>query len=255
LGAGQREKDRDPVGAFVLTIAVLPFLGTAFIPEMKEGSVVPGINRVPNISLEESIKMEMEAMRLVMQVPGVKSAVSGVGRGESPADPQGPNESTPIVSLKPRSEWPSGWTQDDIQDAMREKLKAARRADRHGPADFRPRRRNGDRRAFRYRRQGLRRRSRSVEEGGRPDRQGGPVLQGAQDLRIERISGQQYLSIEIDRQAIARLGINVADVNDLLRRRSAARWQPRSSRVSAASRAWCACRSVSATISRRSPTS
>ena len=51
---------------------------------MKEGSVVPGINRVPNISLEESIKMEMEAMRLVMQVPGVKSAVSGVGRGESP---------------------------------------------------------------------------------------------------------------------------------------------------------------------------
>ena len=58
------------VGAFMLTVAVLPFLGTAFIPEMKEGSVVPGINRVPNISLDESIKMEMEAMRLVMQVPG-----------------------------------------------------------------------------------------------------------------------------------------------------------------------------------------
>ncbi|MGV0951949.1 MAG: efflux RND transporter permease subunit, partial [Azonexus sp.] len=53
------------VGAFMLTVAVLPFLGTAFIPEMKEGSVVPGINRVPNISLDESIKMEMEAMRLV----------------------------------------------------------------------------------------------------------------------------------------------------------------------------------------------
>jgi cobalt-zinc-cadmium resistance protein CzcA len=44
---------------------------------MKEGSVVPGINRVPNISLDESIKIEMEGMRLVMQVPGVKSAVSG----------------------------------------------------------------------------------------------------------------------------------------------------------------------------------
>jgi multidrug efflux pump subunit AcrB len=42
------------------------------------------------------------------------------------------------------------------------------------------------------------------------------ALQGAQDLRIERISGQQYLSIEIDRQAIARLGLNVADVNDVL---------------------------------------
>jgi cobalt-zinc-cadmium resistance protein CzcA len=42
------------------------------------------------------------------------------------------------------------------------------------------------------------------------------TLQGAQDLRIERISGQQYLSIDIDRQAIARLGLNVSDVNDLL---------------------------------------
>jgi cobalt-zinc-cadmium resistance protein CzcA len=103
---------------------MLPLPRHRLHPEMKEGSVVPGINRVPNISLDESIKMEMEAMRLVMEVPGVKSAVSGVGRGESPADPQGQNESTPIVSLKPRDEWPAGWTQDTIQDAMREKLKA-----------------------------------------------------------------------------------------------------------------------------------
>ena len=110
------------LASFVLTVAVLPFLGTAFIPEMKEGSIVPGINRVPNISLAESIKMEMQAMKLVMTVPGVKSAISGVGRGESPADPQSPNESTPIVSLKPRSEWPSGWDQNDITEAIREKL-------------------------------------------------------------------------------------------------------------------------------------
>jgi len=41
-------------------------------------------------------------------------------------------------------------------------------------------------------------------------------IQGAQDLRVERISGQQYLQIDIDRQSIARLGINVSDVNDLI---------------------------------------
>ena len=205
------------VGAFMLTVAVLPFLGTAFIPEMKEGSVVPGINRVPNISLDESIKMEMEAMRLVMQVPGVKSAVSGVGRGESPADSQGPNESTPIVSLKPRSEWPSGWTQDDIQDAMRDKLKAL-----PGVQIVMA--------------QPISDRVNEMVTGVRSDiavkvfgddldqlkkiaGQIGKVaqgLQGAQDLRIERISGQQYLTVEIDRQAIARLGMNVSDVNDVL---------------------------------------
>jgi cobalt-zinc-cadmium resistance protein CzcA len=205
------------VTAFVLTVGMLPFLGTAFIPEMKEGSVVPGINRVPNISLDESIKMEMEAMRLVMQVPGVKSAVSGVGRGESPADPQGPNESTPIVSLKPRSEWPSGWNQDDIAEAMRDKLKAL-----PGVQIVMA--------------QPISDRVDEMVTGVRSDiavkvfgddldqlkKIAGQIskvaqgLQGAQDMRVERVSGQQYLSVEIDRQAIARLGLNVADVNDVL---------------------------------------
>ncbi len=89
------------VGAFALTIAVLPFLGTAFIPEMKEGSVVPGINRVPNISLERiDPDGKCRPCSLVMQVPGVKSAVSGVGRGESRRRTRrGRTGSTPIVSL------------------------------------------------------------------------------------------------------------------------------------------------------------
>ncbi|UCV15411.1 efflux RND transporter permease subunit [Quatrionicoccus australiensis] len=205
------------VGAFALTVAVLPFLGTAFIPEMKEGSVVPGINRVPNISLEESIKMEMEAMRLVMQVPGVKSAVSGVGRGESPADPQGPNESTPIVSLKPRSEWPSGWTQDDIQDAMRDKLKALPGVQvvmAQPISDRVDEMVTGVRSDIAVKVFGD-----DLDQLKKLAGQIGKVaqtLQGAQDLRIERISGQQYLSVEIDRQAIARLGLNVSDVNDVL---------------------------------------
>jgi len=205
------------VGAFAVTVGLLPFLGTAFIPEMKEGSVVPGINRVPNISLDESIKMEMEAMRLVMQVPGVKSAVSGVGRGESPADPQGPNESTPIVSLKPRSEWPSGWTQDDIQDAMRDKLKALPGVQivmAQPISDRVDEMVTGVRSDIAVKVFGD-----DLDQLKKVAGQIGKVaqtLQGAQDLRIERISGQQYLSVEINRQAIARLGINVADVNDLL---------------------------------------
>jgi cobalt-zinc-cadmium resistance protein CzcA len=65
------------VAALAAALALVPFLGTAFIPEMKEGSVVPGINRVPNISLEESIRMEMQAMQLVMQVPGVIAVPAG----------------------------------------------------------------------------------------------------------------------------------------------------------------------------------
>lgn len=205
------------LAGFVFTLCLFPFLGSAFIPEMKEGSMVPGINRVPNISLDESIRIEMEAMKLVMQVPGVKSAVSGVGRGESPADPQGPNESTPIVSLKPRNEWPKGWSQDDIADAMREKLAqipgiqvvmAQPISDRVDEMV------TGVRSDIAVKVFGddldqLKTTAEAIARVGRS-------MQGAEDIRIEKISGQQYLSIDIDRQAVARYGLNVTDVNDLI---------------------------------------
>jgi cobalt-zinc-cadmium resistance protein CzcA len=202
---------------FMVALLILPLLGTAFIPEMKEGSIVPGINRVPNISLEESIKLEMEAMRLVMQVPGVKSAVSGVGRGESPADSQGQNESTPIVSLKPREEWPKGWNQDDIAAAIREKLAtlpgvqivmAQPISDRVDEmvtgvrSDVAIKLFGDDMELLKQKADAIAKVAGSVK--------------GAQELKVERVTGQQYLSIEIDRQAIARHGINVTDINDVI---------------------------------------
>ena len=205
--------------ALVGTLSLLPFLGTAFIPEMKEGSVVPGINRMPNISLEESIKMESEAMKLIMDhVPGVLSAVSSVGRGESPADPQGQNESTPIISLKPRNEWPEGWTQDTIAGKMSEVLSknlpgvqivmAQPISDRVDElltgvrSDVAVKIFGDDMGVLKAK----------AEEIARI----AGAIPGATDLRVEKVSGQQYLNITIDRQAIARHGINVSDVQDLI---------------------------------------
>ena len=205
------------IAFFGAAIALIPFLGTAFIPEMKEGSIVPGIIRVPNISLEESTRMEMRAMQLTQEVPGVLTSVSSVGRGESPADPQSQNESTPVVSLKPRDQWPEGWTQDTIQDAIREKLKAI-----PGVSVVMA--------------QPISARVAEMVTGVRSDvaikifgddlelllstannlARVGSSITGARDIRVEKISGQQYLTIDIDRAAIARYGINVADVNDLI---------------------------------------
>jgi cobalt-zinc-cadmium resistance protein CzcA len=205
------------VVVFVASIAILPLLGTAFIPEMKEGSIVPGINRVPNISLDESIKMEQHAMGLVMTVPGVKSAVSSVGRGESPADPQAQNESTPIVSLKPRDEWPDGWDQDTIAGEIRKKLMqlpgvqvvmAQPISDRVDEmvtgvrSDV----------AVKIFGEDLDLLKQKADEIARVAQ----TVPGAYDIRVEQVAGQQYLSIDINRQAIARLGINVADVHDVI---------------------------------------
>ncbi|MFZ9492438.1 MAG: efflux RND transporter permease subunit, partial [Burkholderiaceae bacterium] len=81
------------------SLALFPLLGKSFMPTMKEGALTPQINRVPSISLQESVQMEMAAMRSIAEVEGVRMVVSKLGRGESPADPVGPNESDPIVLL------------------------------------------------------------------------------------------------------------------------------------------------------------
>ncbi|MBX9630505.1 MAG: CusA/CzcA family heavy metal efflux RND transporter [Burkholderiales bacterium] len=203
--------------AFAGSLALIPFLGTSFIPEMKEGSLVPNVIRAPNIAIEESIELEMQAMRLIREIPGVKSAVSGLGRGESPADPQAQNESSPIVSLKPRNEWPAGWDQDTIADAIREKLRAIPGAQivmAQPISDRVDELVTGVRSdvAVKVFGDDMNTLKRTADEIARVA--GG--IRGAQDIRVERATGQQYLAIDVDRPTIARYGINVSDVHDVI---------------------------------------
>jgi cobalt-zinc-cadmium resistance protein CzcA len=202
------------VALLIAAVAVIPLLGKSFIPILKEGSITPAIIRVPSISLDEAIRVEMEAMKRIVEIPGVRMAVSKVGKGESPADPAGPNESDPVVSLVPRDRWPKGWTQESFEDAIRAKLVSlpgiqlvmnqpiAARVDemitgvRSQVAiklfgdDLDLLKQTGDEIA-------------RVLKG----------IPGSTDLRVERLTGQEYLNIVIDRQAIARHGLNVDDVN------------------------------------------
>lgn len=205
------------VGFFIASVLTIPFLGTSFIPEMKEGSIVPGIDRVPNISIEESINMEFKAMKAIVEVPGVKSVVSALGRGESPADPQAQNESTPLVSLKPKDEWPDGWAQDDIASAIKEKIKflpgvvltmmqpISDRVDELVTgvrADVAVKIFGDDIRVLRKKADEVARLAQNIP--------------GATGIKVEKITGQQYLNIILDRPAIARYGFNVSEINDLV---------------------------------------
>ena len=205
------------VGLLAGSLSLLPLLGTSFIPEMMEGSIVPGINRVPSMSLKESIKLESEAMRLVKEVPGIKMVVSQLGRSESPTDPQAENESTPIATLKPRHELPEGWDQNTVMEKIREKLAvlpgvqvvmAQPISDRVDEmvtgvrSDI----------AIKVFGDELSELKRTADEIIKVLN----TIQGASDVRVERLSGQQFLTIDIDRRAIARHGINVSDVNDII---------------------------------------
>ena len=203
--------------SILATITLLPFLGTTFMPEMEEGSIVTGIIRPPNMSLSESLKLEMEAMRLVKAVPGIDHVVSQLGRSENPTDPQPENESSPIASLVTKDHLPEDWNQAKIVEAIRDTLASL----------------NGIQVVIS---QPIAARVAEMVTGVRSDvaikifgddietlkQLGSNILrivndvEGASDIRIERLSGQQFLTLEINRNMIARYGINVADVNDVI---------------------------------------
>ena len=195
------------------SMALFPFLGKSFIPTMKEGSIVPQIVRVPSISLEESLQIETEAMRLVAQVPGVQSVISKLGRGESPADPAGPHESDPIVVIDRESGRSQGAIEEDIRRAL-SVLPGVQVVMNQPIAQRVDEMVTGVRSqlAIKVFGEDLAELKRISQELARIVR----TVPGAMDIRVERLTGQQTLTIDIDRQAIARYGINVADVNDLI---------------------------------------
>ena len=201
------------VALLVGSMALFPLLGKSFIPTMKEGSIVPQILRVSSISLEESLQVEQEAMKLVSKVPGVKTVVSKLGRGESPADPAGPNESDPIVVLDPRADRSQTEIEADIRKALAVlpgiqvvmNQPIAQRVDEMVTGVR-------SQLAIKIFGDDLDELKRVSEELSRIVKS----VPGAVDIRVERLSGQQTLTIDIDRQAIARYGINVADVNELI---------------------------------------
>jgi len=206
------------VGLLIAAGAAFPYLGTSFLPVMQEGSVTPQTVRVPSVSLDESIRMEFEAMKLVAAVPGVRSAVSLIGRGENAADPAGVNESEPVVSLLPPGERPAGFElQSDIERRIREVLSVLPGVQLVMSQPIQDRvdemltgvrsqvaiKLFGDDLAV------LRQKSLEIArvlEG----------ITGTRDVRLDRVSGQPFLNIDIDRKAIARYGINVADVHDVI---------------------------------------
>ena len=204
-------------GLFIFAICLFPFLGTAFIPEMQEGTLSPNADRVPNISLDESLNMEMDMQKSMMRVPGVERVVSRVGRGESPVDPAGPNEADVLASLTEFDRRPKGMTQEKIAEQIRRRLASIPGINL-------------------VMSQPISDRVDEMVSGVRADvavmlygddldvlvDKANAIAKvanhtpGTQDTRVDRIGGQQYLNIQIDRNAIARFGLNAADVNDLI---------------------------------------
>lgn len=201
---------------FGATMSLFPLLGTSFIPELREGTISPNMDRVPNIGLDESLRMEAAAIQRLAKLPGVKHIVSRLGRGESPVDPAGYNESDMMIQLLPQDQR-KGITQDQVADQVREIVSAfpgvnavmaqpiSDRVDEMVTgvrADIAVKIFGDDLETL-------------IQLGNEVARTASS-LRGASDIKIDRVGGQNNINISIDRAAIARHGINVNDVNDII---------------------------------------
>ncbi len=201
----------------LLSLALVPFVGREFIPILEEGALTPQVVRLPSVSLAESIELEKQTQRVMMEFPEVKTAVSRIGRAEIPYHPEDLYESDPIVSLHDRSQWKTATTQSALTDAIRRKL-----AEIPGISVLmsQPIQERVDELISGIRTQCaiklfgddldvLRDKAKEIADLIQQ-------IDGVKDLKVEQVAGQPYLIIDIDRQKIARFGINVADVQEIV---------------------------------------
>ena len=205
------------LGLLVAAGALVPFVGTEFMPPLDEGSIAINVVRLPNASIAGSVKVADHIEKTLLGFPEVETVVSKTGRAEISEDPMGPEQTDVFVMLKPRRTWKSGRSKAELADAMQRELAQL----------------PGLRYSFS---QPIALRVNELISGvksdlavkvfgpdlptlkGFADRIGAALMgvRGAADVKVEQVSGMSQYDLVIDREAAARHGIGVGDVNETI---------------------------------------
>ncbi|MFZ5984478.1 MAG: efflux RND transporter permease subunit [Acidobacteriota bacterium] len=200
-----------------LSLTLIPFLGTEFMPPLDEGSIAINVVRLPNASLDGSVAVGTMLERRILTFPEVATVVSKTGRAEISEDPMGPEQTDVFIMLKPRKQWKTGRNKAELVEALNKDLSQV----------------PGIRLSFS---QPISLRVNELISGVKSDlaiKVFGPDLpvlkafadraaadlgavEGARDVKVEQVSGMAEVQVTPDAQALARYGIRIGAVNDLL---------------------------------------
>ena len=191
-------------------------LGIEFLPNLDEGVIWVRANLPPGISLEKSSQIAVEIRKIIAEYPEVKLVSSQTGRNDSGTDPYGPNRSEFFLSLTRYDTWPTGIDKAKLIEMLSKKLNEqipgaafsftqpivdnVTESVTGSAADLAVIVRGPDLAILRQNAQQILAVIRAVP--------------GAADTAIEQEADQAQLRLRIDRQAVARYGINVRDVQD-----------------------------------------
>ncbi len=209
------------IAATLLVVSVFLFirLGGEFIPTLDEGDYVVQPILKPGTSLSETVDISTKLERILLQnFPEVSQVITRIGAAEVPTDPMSMEMTDVIVRLKPKSEWVSANSKDELADKMKTAMSVLPGID------------------FEFT-QPIEMRFNELITGVRADvaikifgenldslfSLGNQVkaliqnVEGAADVSVEQIAGLPQMSVNYDRQKLASHGLQVRDVNDVIR--------------------------------------
>jgi len=205
------------VSLFIGALVLIPFLGTEFVPELEEGTLNIRVTLAPSSSLETSLGVAQKLEKQLMMFPEVLYVSSRVGRAEIGGDPEPVSNVEIYVGLKPVSEWQSAANRQELQVLMEEKMSIhpgllfsfsqpiASRVDELL---------SGVKAQLAIKLFGpdldqLAKTGKEIEDLARK-------VDGTRGVEMEQIGGEAQLAVRPDRDALARYGIPVAQVMDMV---------------------------------------
>ncbi len=203
---------------FALTIPIFMSIGSTFMPAMDEGDLVIQTEKLPSITLEQSVALDVLVQKNILQkVPEVTEIITRVGSDEIGLDPMSLNEADNFLVLKPKSQW--------RMESKGELIEAIRKAMQETPGI-----------AFGFT-QPIEMRVSEMLTGVRGDvaiklygenlaflnRKADEVkgilehIEGSTDVFTSQNEGMQFLQLSIDRLAAGRLGLDADVIENMLR--------------------------------------
>jgi len=201
----------------VLSGLLVTRMGSEFIPSLSEGDVALHAMRIPGTSLTQAIEMQVALEKSIKKFPEVERVFAKLGTAEVATDPMPPNVADTFLMLKPKSEWP------DPNRSIESLVEAVQEAVGKVP---------GNNYEFT---QPIQMRFNELISGVRSDvavkifgddmavmeNSAGEIqkvleaIPGAADVKVEQTTGLPMLTVQIDRAKLARLGLSMADVQEM----------------------------------------
>ncbi len=204
------------LGIVLLALIAFTFVGREFMPTLDEQNLNLSSVRIPSMSIDQSVALDLQLERSVMTLPEVKMVYSKAGTASLAADPMPPNASDNYIILKPKDEWPAGvTTKDQVIELIRKKTASVvgNNYDVTQPIEMRFNELIGGVRsdvALKIYGDDLKQLADSANSIAAVLRK----TPGAADVRVAQTEGFPTLDVAFDRAAIARYGLTVKEVAD-----------------------------------------